>query len=243
MSSPNIQQLSVVIPMYNEVDNVEPLIREVMHVLAKLLDYEVVVVNDGSKDGTLEKLHALALTIPELTVINHQGNFGQSASVVTGVRKARFDWIATMDGDGQNDPASLPAMIAKAGDPLTLIAGHRTKRKDTWFKRLSSKIANGVRGGLLGDNCPDTGCGLKLFNRAIFLHLPHFNHLHRFLPALYLRQGGKVVMVPVNHRPRTQGQSKYGLHNRLWVGITDMIGVMWLMRRPCNPVVKSSADE
>ncbi len=235
-------QLSVVIPVYNEVENIGPLLREVATALDGRLEYEIIVVDDGSTDGTLSFLQGLRHELPMLRLVRHRRNFGQSAALVSGVRAARGPLIATLDGDGQNDPAAISALYAEherqAWQPgPVLIAGHRARRQDRWLKRLSSRIANGVRQGLLGDDCPDTGCGLKLFAREIFLDLPHFDHLHRFLPALFKRAGARVVNVPVNHRPRLRGQSKYGVSNRLWVGIVDLFGVMWLQRRPCRPEI------
>ena len=160
---------------------------------------------------------------------------GQSAAVATGVRHAGAAWIATLDGDGQNDPADIPKLLDTAlrskSDRLRLVMGNRTTRRDTWLRRLSSRVANGVRGGLLKDGTPDTGCGIKVFDRAVFMDMPRFNHMHRFMPALFQREGFDVVSVPVNHRERTRGTSKYGLHNRLWVGIVDLFGVMWLIGR------------
>ena len=162
-------------------------------------------------------------------------------AIVTGVKAARADWIATLDADGQNDPADIQALWeiargAPAAPPL-MVAGQRQKRRDTWSKRWASRAANAIRRALLGDGTPDTGCGLKLFRRDFFLELPRFDHMHRFLPALALRQGGKIVSVPVNHRPRERGRSNYGVLDRLWVGIVDLLGVMWLMRRAKNPVI------
>ena len=171
--------------------------------------------------------------IPE---VRHEVSCGQSAAIRTGVKAARAPWIATLDGDGQNDPADIPKLIAARDLPenrsVQLIMGNRSaSRKDTAYRRLQSRIANGVRSGLLGDGTPDTGCGIKLFLRDTFLELPRFDHMHRFLPALFQRQGSRVVSVPVSHRERTRGTSKYGMLNRLWVGIVDIIGVMWLRRR------------
>jgi dolichol-phosphate mannosyltransferase len=163
--------------------------------------------------------------------------------VASGVKAARASLIATLDGDGQNDPADIPALLERllAEPPdqrdRLMIAGNRRKRRDTAVRRLSSRVANGVRAGLLGDDTPDAGCGLKLFSRAAFLDMPRFDHMHRFLPALMIRQGGRVLSVPVNHRPRQRGVSKYGLWNRLWVGIVDLFGVMWLQRRASLPVI------
>jgi dolichol-phosphate mannosyltransferase len=239
---------SVVIPAHNEAENIEPLLREVVATLegggagGAQADYEVVVVNDGSTDGMGERLAELGRSVPRLRVVRHAASRGQSFAIATGVRSARGTWIATLDGDGQNDPADLPKLLALrpgagsgrggagAEGPL-LIAGYRRKRRDTWLKRVSSRVANGVRGRLLGDRTPDTGCGLKVFEREAFLALPQFDHMHRFLPALFLRAGGRVVSVEVSHRPRARGASHYGMWNRLWVGIVDLVGVWWLIRR------------
>jgi len=172
-------------------------------------------------------------------------NCGQSTAIATGVRHARAPLIATLDGDGQNDPADIQLLWQRwqaehaAGDtaPLLLV-GWRVQRRDTALRRLSSRVANGVRSRLLGDATPDTGCGLKVFPRELFLRLPFFDHLHRFLPALAQREGGQVVSMPVSHRARPAGTSKYGIHNRLWVGIVDLFGVMWLQRRATRPAIE-----
>jgi dolichol-phosphate mannosyltransferase len=172
----------------------------------------------------------------------HRVSCGQSAAIVTGVRAARGEWIATLDGDGQNDPADIPAMLqhamADGGQGPLLVAGHRTRRQDSWTKRLSSRLANRVRAALLHDATPDTGCGLKLFRREAFLEVPHFDHMHRYLPALFIRAGGRVVSVPVNHRPRVRGVSNYGTLDRLWVGLFDLVGVFWLQRRWRRPEIE-----
>ena len=194
--------------------------------------YEIVVVDDASTDRTRSVLEGARR--PGLVVVRHRRNGGQSAALFTGVRVARGAWVATLDGDGQNDPADIPAlwqMRSGASADLKMIAGHRRRRQDTWLKRMSSRVANRVRGRLLGDDTPDTGCGLKLFERDLFLRLPHFDHFHRFLPALAQQAGSRVASVEVRHRPRRTGRSHYGLHNRLWVGIVDLLGVMWLKRR------------
>lgn len=229
--------LSVVIPVCNEADNVLPLAREIAAALRPRMTIEILFVDDGSDDGTLAAMRAARDEIPEIRLLRHSRRSGQSAAVHTGVRRARGTWIATLDGDGQNDPADFPAMLdaldhAQAADTaVRLVMGNRVTRRDTWLRRMSSRVANGVRGWLLDDGTPDTGCGIKLMHRETFLELPFFDHMHRFLPALYQRQGASVISVPVNHRPRTRGTSKYGLHNRLWVGIVDMFGVMWLRSR------------
>lgn len=227
-------QLSVVIPVCNEAENVGPLAQEAHAVLAAYPPSEIIFVDDGSTDGTLAALHAArADGVPELRVIRHERRSGQSAAVCSGVRAARAEWIATLDGDGQNDPADIPRLLAarQQDADLRLIMGNRTTRRDTWVRRVSSRVANGVRGRLLGDRTPDTGCGIKVFHRDTFLDLPRFDHMHRFLPALFQRAGARVVSVPVSHRPRLRGASKYGVLDRLWVGIVDLFGVMWLIRR------------
>jgi dolichol-phosphate mannosyltransferase len=231
------QLLSVVIPVCNEADNVLPLAREIAAALRDRVRLEIIFVDDGSTDGTGEAARNARSEIPEIRLLRHSRRSGQSAAVHTGVERAHGEWIATLDGDGQNDPADFPAMLdaletARArGQNVRLVMGNRVTRRDTWLRRLSSRVANGVRGALLGDGTPDTGCGIKLMHRATFLELPYFDHMHRFLPALYQRQGVGVMSVPVNHRPRMRGTSKYGLHNRLWVGIVDIFGVMWLKSR------------
>lgn len=234
--------LSVVIPVRNEAANIAPLVGEIRAALDGRLDYEIVYVDDGSSDGTVAVIEALQHGFGGLRLVKHRARAGQSAAIRTGVKAARADWIATLDGDGQNDPADIPRlwrMTREAADaPRLLIAGQRAKRRDSAAKRWSSRIANNVRARLLGDDTPDTGCGLKLFPRALYLDLPFFDHQHRFLPALVLREGGRVVSVPVNHRPRERGTSNYGTLDRLWVGIADLGGVMWLNRRPGRAVVR-----
>ena len=254
------RSVSVVIPVKNEEENVAPLLAEIGGALQGVVPFEVIYVDDGSDDGTPAALAAAAARHPWLRVLRHACSCGQSAAIRTGVMAARHGWIATLDGDGQNDPADIPALLDAALDAWhrsapdagagrerprnLLIAGHRVNRNDSWLRRLSSRVANGVRGRLLGDDSPDTGCGLKVFGRDAFLELPFFDHMHRFLPALFLRHGGFVASVPVRHRPRTAGQSKYGVHNRLWVGIVDLLGVMWLQRRMKLPQVSSrGADD
>ena len=236
-------QLSIVVPVRNEQDNVLPLIEEIHAALQDRAEFEVVYVDDGSSDATPARLSEAMARFPRLRVLRHRDSCGQSTALATAVRAARGEWIATLDGDGQNDPADIPKLLAArdgAAD-IRLFAGWRKSRQDTWLKRLSSRIANSVRAGLLGDATPDTGCGLKLFRRATFLELPYFDHMHRFLPALVQRAGGRTLSVEVNHRPRTRGTSNYGLFERLWVGIVDIVGVKWLQRRAKQPVVSEIA--
>ena len=235
-------ELSVIVPVKNEQENILPLLNEIHAALEGKSEYEVIYIDDGSTDRTPATLLEAMREFPRLRVLTHAQSCGQSAAVISGVRVARGEWVATLDGDGQNDPADIPNLLIVARDPsqpknLQLIAGWRKKRKDTWLKRLSSRIANHVRASMLGDATPDTGCGLKLIPRAVYLQLPFFNHMHRFLPALVRRNGGATISVAVNHRPRTRGVSNYGLHNRLWVGIVDIFGVMWLQRRMRRPQV------
>jgi len=227
-------ELSVVVPVHNEAENVGPLIGEIGTALDGVVDYEIVYVDDGSSDATAERLAEAGKGFPRLRVLRHRQQSGQSTALWTGVRHARAPWIATLDGDGQNDPADIPKLLSLALDPdlkLDLVAGHRVTRRDSVVQRLASRIANGVRSRMLHDDTPDTGCGLKLFSREVFLALPYFDHMHRFLPALVLRGGGRVRSVPVNHRPRQRGRSHYGINNRLWVGLVDLVGVIWLRRR------------
>ena len=231
--------LSVVVPVRNEAANIAPLIAEIEAALSAI-PHEIVYVDDGSTDATPQNLSEHRNKAP-LVIRRHRAACGQSAAILTGVRAARAPWIATLDGDGQNDPADIPALLAQAqaAPGLVLTAGHRVTRRDTRTKRLASRLANGIRARLLGDATPDTGCGLKVFPREAFLALPHFDHMHRYLPALFIRAGGRVVSVPVNHRPRTQGRSNYGTFDRLWVGIFDLAGVYWLQRRWKRPVVET----
>jgi dolichol-phosphate mannosyltransferase len=233
-------ELSVVIPVHNEADNIAPLVAEIRAALGGQLAYEIVYVDDASQDGTAAALAALAASAADLRVVRHVARCGQSAAIRSGVKAARAPWIATLDGDGQNDPADIPALWARragAAPPL-MIAGERRRRRDSWSKRISSRWANRIRRRLLRDDTQDTGCGLKLFPRALFLELPYFDHMHRFLAALMIRQGATVLSVPVNHRPRLKGTSKYGFWDRLWVGISDLMGVMWLQRRANIPRIE-----
>ncbi|MBI2235852.1 MAG: glycosyltransferase [Magnetospirillum sp.] len=234
-------EISVVVPVKNEADNILPLVAEVAAALTGKAEFEVVYVDDGSDDATAARLAEAAGLYPFFRSVRHRTSCGQSQAVATGVRHARGLLIATLDGDGQNDPADLPAMLERwrslADRDRVMISGWRAKRQDNGLRRLSSKVANGVRSGMLKDDAPDSGSGIKLLPRALFLDLPRFDHMHRFMAALVKRAGGRVEWIKVNHRPRERGVSKYGLWNRLGVGIVDLFGVMWLMRRARNPVM------
>jgi len=229
----------------NEAENVAPLIAEIGAALDGRWNYEIIYVDDGSTDATAERLLTIMKQRANLRQVRHATSSGQSAAVRSGVRAARGIIVATLDGDGQNDPADIPRLWRLAGtspsSPPLLVAGYRQKRQDSWSKRMASRVANRVRARLLGDATPDTGCGLKLFPRALFLDLPAFDHMHRFLPALVLRAGGTVRSVPVNHRPRQGGASKYGVFDRLGVGIVDLFGVWWLQRRSARPDLVAEA--
>jgi dolichol-phosphate mannosyltransferase len=230
---PAAPSLSVVVPVCNEAENVEPLVREIARALGPL-PHEILYVDDGSSDDTAEQVRRTrAAGVPQLRLLRHSFRAGQSAAVASGIRAASAEWVATLDGDGQNDPADLPALLAArdANPQARLVMGHRQARRDTAWRRLQSRVANSFRSRMLGDGTPDTGCGIKLLHRPTFLTLPYFDHMHRFLPALYQRAGAAVISVPVRHRPRERGQSKYGMLDRLWVGIVDIFGVMWLRRR------------
>lgn len=234
-----LTDFSVVIPCFNEAENIMTLVTEVVRACTGA-SFEILVVDDASTDDTARRVRA---ALPAhgglLRLVQHRQNAGQSAGVCSGVDAARGRVVVTLDGDGQNDPADIPALVqalaAHRGPPPAIICGHRQRRRDTWVRRLSSRVANAVRAWALGDATPDTGCGLKAFERSLFMQLPRFNHMHRFLPALVRRSGGVTISVPVNHRPRQYGQSKYGIGNRLWVGIVDIFGVMWLQRRAFRP--------
>ena len=238
MSFQSVERLSVVVPVRNEADNIRPLIEEIRAALTGVVDYEIVYVNDGSTDGTALHLKEMQRECPQLRVIRHALSCGQSTAVLSGVKAARGDWIATLDGDGQNDPADIPKLLAALDEGVELVGGNRRqKRRDSLIKRVSSVVANSVRSRLLHDSTPDTGCGLKLIRRDVFLDLPYFDHMHRFLPALVIRHGGRVASVAVNHRPRERGRSNYGTLDRLVVGVIDLFGVMWLQRRAKRPQV------
>lgn len=249
------RKYSVVVPVLNEAGNVQPLIEEIVAALAGLAGgptYEIIYVNDGSCDGTAEDLDQAVRSCPALRVFDHQQSAGQSQALITGVANAEGEWIITLDGDGQNDPADIPKLIAARDEAVAqepgyaerfLYVGHRRYRHDSLARRYQSWLANDIRGWLLGDHTPDSGCGLKVFRRDVFLTLPRFDALHRFLPALVIRAGGRVVSVQVSHRPRTRGKSKYGFWRRLGLGVVDLIGVMWLRMRHTSPDLVKQKDK
>ena len=230
---------SVVVPVYNEEENVALLVDEIATAL-KGMPYEMIFVNDKSTDNTLGALQDLKKKYKTLRVLSHRQNAGQSRSVRSGILAAKGEFIAMLDGDGQNDPADIPNLITQitrkdAPDNLALVGGRRAKRKDSWAKKVGSRIGNGVRRWLLKDQADDTGCGLKVFTRAAFLRLPYFDHIHRYIPALMIREGYAIEFCDVNHRNRQFGVSKYTNFGRLVVSISDLRGVMWLRKRARNP--------
>jgi len=236
-----LPELTVVVPVKDEVENAVPLLMEICAALRGRTPFEVIFIDDASGDGTAGALIEARQKVPELRVLRHGRNSGQSRAVRTGVMAARGRLIATLDGDGQNDPADIPLLLEVwmkeegKGGILGLVAGQRVKRQDNWIKRISSRVGNGVRQWLLSDGTRDTGCGLKLFAREAFLQLPYFDHIHRFLPAMMLREGFRVSHADVRHRPRSHGTSKYGTLDRLMVSLSDLIGVRWLLRRSRRP--------
>ncbi|MFL6816332.1 MAG: glycosyltransferase family 2 protein [Bradyrhizobium sp.] len=226
--------VSIIVPVRNEAENVAPLIAEIAAALDGGWNYEIIYVNDGSTDATGERLAAEMAKRANVREIRHAVSAGQSAAVRSGVRAARGAILATLDGDGQNNPAFLPDLIGaieRGGEDIGLAAGQRVGRKDTGFKKLQSRIANGVRKAILHDGTRDTGCGLKAFRREVFMMMPYFDGLHRFLPALIRREGYEIAYVEVIDRPRRSGVSNYGFFDRLWIGMMDIAGVWWLIRR------------
>lgn len=227
--------ISVVVPVKDEAENAMPLAREIDRAIGRETPAEIIFVDDGSTDGTATALSTLKASIPRLRIIKHGRNMGQSRAVRTGVCAAKGEVVVVLDGDGQNDPADIPALVAEFGKAgagrLGLVQGQRTKRQDSLKKKAASRLANRIRRGLLHDGASDVGCGLKALRREAFLALPYFDHMHRYMVALMLREGFEVRFVEVNHRPRLHGTSKYGVWDRLIVGITDVMGVRWLQHR------------
>ncbi|WP_372783421.1 glycosyltransferase [Phenylobacterium sp.] len=235
--APSTPDISVVVPVFDEEGAAPALAREIATAF-KGRNYEMVFVDDASRDGTRAALKALSGEIPQLRVLAHSRNSGQSRAVRSGILGARGGVIVTLDGDGQNDPADAPRLVdaLTAGPPeLALVGGERVKRQDSYAKKLASRIGNGVRKRLLNDTANDTGCGLKAFRREAFLRLPYFDHIHRYLPALMQREGYLTAFLPVNHRHRQTGASKYTNLGRLWASLSDLYGVIWLQSRARNP--------
>jgi dolichol-phosphate mannosyltransferase len=227
--------ISVIVPVKDEAGNVAPLAREIAAAL-KGEPHEILFVDDGSTDGTAAALSALKAEIHQLRVLRHSRNLGQSRGIRSGVKAAQGDIIVTLDGDGQNDPADIPKLLSvlRADPEAAMVSGVRVRRQDNISRRWASRLGNGIRSALLGDGAADTGCGLKAFRRSMFLELPYFDHIHRFLIALVQREGGQVAFVPVNHRPRLTGSSKYTNIGRLLVSVQDLLGVRWLQHRHCG---------
>src|SRR3954447_26803094 len=231
----------MVVAVFNDAETVAPVTAEIMQAAAPLGPFELIYVDDGSDDATPERLRVLRARDGAIRVLRHDRRCGKSAALITGIGAARAPWIVTMDGDGQDDAAEIPHLLDaawaawKEGEPSPLVAGIRTTRRDRWSRRLATKFANGLRQKLLRDGCPDTACGLKAFRRDVFLRLPSFEGMHRFLPALFQTFGHPLVCVPVNHRPRLAGKSKYTNFGRAVVGVADMLGVIWLRRRTRLP--------
>ncbi len=252
--SENALVYTVVVPVLNEAGNIQPLIEEIYAAMANLpgdVGYQIIYVDDGSTDRTVAELKTAADSNSDLHVLRHNDVYGQSQALITGVDHARSDWIITLDGDGQNDPADIRKLIEARDDAVSnepgyadrfLYVGHRRRRNDSLARRYQSWLANDIRGWILGDHTPDSGCGLKLFRRDVFLQLPRFNALHRFLPALFIRTGGRVVSIDVSHRPRLRGASKYGFWRRLASGVVDLLGVVWLMSRHRRPEISEQKD-
>ncbi|MFC3078834.1 glycosyltransferase family 2 protein [Phenylobacterium terrae] len=233
----NAPEISVVVPVFDEEGAAAALAREIAAAFAGA-DYEMIFVDDASRDATRKVLSKLKSEIPQLRVLAHRANSGQSRAIRTGVLGARGDIVVTLDGDGQNDPADAPRLVAalKAGPPsLAMVGGERVKRQDSQAKKVASKVGNGVRKALLKDQANDTGCGLKAFRREVFLRLPYFDHIHRYLPALMLREGYEVAFQPVHHRHRETGRSKYTNLGRLVASLSDLLGVVWLRSRARLP--------
>ncbi|MES1158688.1 MAG: glycosyltransferase family 2 protein [Terricaulis silvestris] len=236
---PSAPRASIVVAVYNEAENAAEVCAEILEKLASIAPFEIVFVDDGSSDDTASILQGIADKDARVRLLRHDRRCGKSQAVRTGVKAAAAPWIATLDGDGQNDPADLPDMLQQAwsAEPgLPLVAGIRVRRNDPLSRLIATRIANGFRSAVLGDHCPDTGCGVKVFHRESFLLLPCFEGMHRFLPALFARYGHPLINHPVRHRPRLKGKSKYTNWGRALVGIWDMMGVIWLTRRTRAPL-------
>ena len=230
----NLPEISIVIPVHNEAENIEFLLNRIIKSMESIDNYEIVIVNDGSSDNTEEIIKSFISGLENFTYLKHKFQSGQSVALLSGVEISKSDWIVTLDGDGQNDPYDIIKLINKKNEiniNNLLLAGYRKKRKDNIYKKIQSKIANSIRSFILNDNTPDTGCGIKLFNKNLFMTFPKFKNMHRFLPALAIYFGAKVYSVEVNHLPRYKGISHYGMWGRLFAGIFDIFGILWLKNR------------
>ena len=238
---------SVVVPVHNEAGNIGALVAEIVEAMAPLGRFEILCIDDGSDDDTAEVLQRAQAAFPQLRVLQHDRRSGQSTALCSGIRRARGAWIVTMDGDGQDDPAEVPKLLEQreraAGEAPVMVIAVRRKRRDSLAKKLASRFANAVRRRVLRDGVADSGTGLKLFPRQLFLELPPFDHMHRYLPALALSRGAQVLQCPVRHRPRSSGRSHYGIIDRGLVGIVDLFGVAWLLRRTKRPAVREKTGE
>ena len=235
-----IRDISIVIPIYNEQDNIIKLIKEVRASLEKKINYEIIVVDDGSDDNTYEVVNKIKKINKNITIISHKKNYGQSIGLRTGIIEANSEYIVTLDGDGQNDPRDILKLIKSFDTKVSfmMVIGNRVNRIDSIAKKVASRLAFQIRRLLLKDTTPDTGCAIKVFRKKDFLQLPFFNHIHRFLPFLFNTFGGKIISVPVNHRSRSSGISKYSNFQRFLVGINDLYGVIWLRKRSVWPILK-----
>ncbi len=234
-----INNISVIIPVYNEEINIINLLQELKQCLKKKIKYEIIVVDDGSTDNTLGSIKNKIDKFENLKIIVHNKNYGQSISLRTGIKRASFDYIVTLDGDGQNDPADILDLVKnyKMHVPFYLVIGNRKKRNDKLLRRLASRSAFFIRNFILGDKTPDTGCALKVFKKSDFLEIPFFNHIHRFLPFMFTIMGGKIISINVNHRKRINGISKYSNFQRALVGIYDLFGIIWLRNRTQSSIL------
>ena len=227
-----VPRVSLVVPAFEEEESLPVLAREIRAALdAAGVSFELLLVDDGSSDRTLEVMLELARRDPAIRVIRQRPNQGQSAALAAGWRHARSPVVVTLDADLQNDPADIPRLLAALEEGYDVVSGVRVERQDSWVRRLSSRIANGVRNRLTGDAVTDVGCTLRACRTELLRDLPLFTGMHRFLPTLLRLQGGRVTEVPVRHRPRRYGRTKYGIHNRLWRGIADLMAVRWMQRR------------
>ena len=235
-----IRDISIVIPIYNEQDNIIQLIKEVRAALEKKINYEIIIVDDGSDDNTYEAVNKIKKNNKNIIVISHKKNYGQSIGLRTGIIEANSEYIVTLDGDGQNDPRDILKLIKSFDTKVSfmMVIGNRVNRIDSVAKKLASRLAFQIRKLFLKDTTPDTGCAIKVFRKRDFLQLPFFNHIHRFLPFLFNTFGGKIISIPVNHRSRSSGISKYSNFQRFLVGINDLYGVIWLRKRTVWPILK-----